>query len=123
LDEGEYYSVYSAIRWTAPVTIAANQEVTVDIALGDSLQSIDTWVAQGTDILYENIGTTLAQSEQLSTSISAGDVIDVLIKRNIAADGYHNVLPTIGFTVTEVPEPLTIGLLSLGGVALLRRRR
>ncbi len=123
MDEGEYYSVYSAIRWTAPVTIAANQEVTVDIALGDSLQSIDTWVAQGTDILYENIGTTLAQSEQLSTSISAGDVIDVLIKRNIAADGYHNVLPTIGFTVTEVPEPLTIGLLSLGGVALLRRRR
>ena len=115
--------MYSAIRWTAPVTIAANQEVTVDIALGDSLQSIDTWVAQGTDILYENIGTTLAQSEQLSTSISAGDVIDVLIKRNIAADGYHNVLPTIGFTVTEVPEPLTIGLLSLGGVALLRRRR
>lgn len=122
LDEGEYYSVYSLIRWTAPAGIAANQAVTVDINLGASDRAIDIWVAKGTDILFENIETTPV-IEQISTSVGTDDVIDLLIKRNITADGYHSAITTVGFTITEVPEPLTIGLLSLGSLALLRKRR
>jgi hypothetical protein len=31
--------------------------------------------------------------------------------------------PTNGFRVVEVPEPATMGLLVIGGLALLRRQR
>jgi hypothetical protein len=130
LDAGEYYSLYSAIRWTAPATIAANQDVTVEIALGnvegDSATATDTWVAQGTNILFEQAATspeTDTFSGLLNTSVNPGDTIDVLIKRNIAADGWHAAISNMHMTVTEVPEPMTIGLLAMGGLALLRRKR
>lgn len=130
LDAGEYYTVYSAIRWTAPATIAANQAVTVEIALGnveaDSSRLTDTWVAQGTNILFEQPATdpeTDTFSGLLYTTVSPGDAIDVLIKRNIASDGYHAAISNMHMTITEVPEPLTISLLSLGSLALLRKRR
>ncbi|MBT3200403.1 MAG: PEP-CTERM sorting domain-containing protein [Phycisphaerales bacterium] len=35
----------------------------------------------------------------------------------------NNNIMIPGFQVVEVPEPATMGLLALGGLAMLRRRR
>ncbi len=36
---------------------------------------------------------------------------------------YDGSYTYVGMTATAVPEPVSLGLLSLGGLALLRRRR
>jgi hypothetical protein len=42
---------------------------------------------------------------------------------NAAGDAFHSAPPAATFTVNPIPEPVTLTLLGLGGLALLIRRR
>ncbi len=66
-------------------------------------------------------GTQVDFTGMSNISIAAGDWIDFAIHRYDDSSG--NDWCGLQATITEVPEPMTIGLLTLGGLALLRRRR
>jgi len=42
---------------------------------------------------------------------------------DVSLDGSGPLVDTTSFRITYVPEPMTLGLLAVGGLALLRRRR
>jgi hypothetical protein len=61
----------------------------------------------------------------LVTATNLGIILDTTFVSSVGAPnvgGYQSVVLN-GVQVTAVPEPTTIGLLSLGGLAALRRRR
>lgn len=137
LDPGEIYNLYSLIRWTAPATMAADQAITLDVFVDTTTFIIyaptnnklsDTWVVKNGDILFEKISTNPETDfGPISTDItvSPGDTIDILGKRNVEDDGYHSCLFAPQITITVVPEPSTLVLLSAGllGLFVIARRK
>ena len=54
-----------------------------------------------------------------SILLDTGDTVDFVVGRGDDLHAYHQV----GFNAVIVPEPITLSLLGLGGLALIRRRR
>lgn len=69
-----------------------------------------------TDLVSYTKSVYLAQGQ----TVTFGNYIENSIDSNGIGNGYHQVGVNATFTI---PEPMTIGLLGLGGLALLRRRR
>ena len=134
---GMYWNAYSVtlqtmnacspmVRWTAP----EDGVYQVDIVLEHN--SSAAGVVTGVQVLLngsvETAGTISGfQSgpENFLTynptlTLSAGDYIEAGIDGPVRSDWSRVAL---AFDVTQVPEPVTVALLSLGGLALIRRRK
>ena len=122
----ENYVNYTVIRWTAPTTSAITINAVFDTVSGASTVLTDAWVTKGAAVLFSQLATnpeTVISSGLLSTTVNAGDTIDFLIKRSEGQTGDHAALCAMGITITEVPEPMTLSLLGLGGVLCVVRRK
>ena len=110
----------------------------------NELDSPVYWTGTNANTLYDNPvtiyapdpysgGSSLSHVDQNGTDgiASTADDIDALMNYNIANGvvqrEYSNVelgmFQDLGWYVEEVPEPATMSLLALGGIALLKRRR
>jgi hypothetical protein len=106
------------IRWTAP------EAGLIDIDLNVSLNYAGTAALGGTVLLNDSVLKTydinFGAYSALNLAVAAGDTIDVVIN---GPDGGSNSVSVAEVITFEVPEPATIGLLSMGALALLRKRR
>lgn len=116
---------YTTFRWTAPADVAAAVDITGWARPANVTQVKKVVVAKnGTELFSAVVMDTLVDFTGMSeVAIAAGDVIDIAIHRYDDSDSSGWDWCGVSATITEVPEPMTIGLLSLGGLALLRRRR
>ena len=103
----------SVTRWTAPNA----GEFNIDI------NAINGYDSEGTEILLND---TILQSAapgghayNADHLLAAGDTIDFVLLGQTATSNAIRLAATI----TEIPEPATMILLGMGGLALLRRRR
>ena len=78
---------------------------------------------QGLEVHGLNVRPIYGASDQ--AAVAAAELLDVPIQVRDVGDDYVEVLTYWGSgTPPEpIPEPATVGLLALGGLALLRRRR
>ena len=113
------------VRWTAPGTVTY-PAVQLDGYLGAGHGGErEVWV-------MKNVGTgseeTLLHVDpvtgdipiSLSAFIAIGDTIDIVQGAGALMSAENS---PFFMAITEVPEPMTLSLLGLGGLALLRRRR
>ena len=94
---------------------------------GLALESVDVLSLANIDVISQPASLSLlftptSDTDSFSVDFAAASKIglDVLGGNG---DGTQDVLTFSGFAVTPVPEPSAIGLLGLGGVFLLKRRR
>ena len=123
---------YKAVaRFTAPTDgvydISAsfknsrNDEAAADVSVWFNGSMFDSKTISGFGFDSVLLGKTAAASaiwagEYTGIPLSAGDTLDFVVS---SAKTYHQV----GFNAVITPEPFTMALLGLGGMALLRRRR
>jgi hypothetical protein len=67
--------------------------------------------------LFDVLNTPSTQPFNLTTTVAPGNTVDFVVGN--AGNWYYDSTPII---VTITPEPATLSLLALGGLALLRRR-
>ena len=87
-----------------------------------SESAYDTFDQNGN--LWEWVETVVTGSERGTRGSawdSDGDDYAHASYRNYTSPTDHNL--SVGFRVAQVPEPATLGMLALGGLAMLRRRR
>ena len=75
---------------------------------------------RGNPILFSE-GTGSPGALSLLT-VHVGDEIDLVVSRNIGSFGGNGAYTGENFTITSIPEPVSIMLLSMGGTLLLLRR-
>ena len=108
---------YAKIRWDAPDTISASDELVIDIEIHPSLNDRSfKLIVNGSTLLLDQI---IAGNTVFTDTISAAGVETIdLVNINGGNTG-------VSFTVeaVPVPEPTTLGLLAAGALAFLRRKR
>ena len=96
-----------------------------DVTQGDTNLGYWAWVAHNKDVLENTASSNTPDKDGHANSIVqlAAEVYLLLRKQtesfetdNIGADGLYLVMQ-------DVPEPATLSLLALGGLAMIRRRR
>ncbi len=121
------YNDDSAVRFTAPATgsydIVANWESRVMSGTPTDIFVLVNGVIHHYDQVsgFTEFDPPLAESVSTYVAtlpLKAGDVVDFGVN-GVVDDGGHQ----IGLGVVIIPEPITMALMSLGGLALLRRRR
>jgi len=121
--DGTVNAQYTTFRWTAPAGVASAVDITGLARPATDIQVKEIFVAKNGTPLFQMVtwGTQVDFTGMSNISIAAGDWIDFAIHRYDDSSGTDWC--GLQATITEVPEPMTIGLLTLGGLALLRRRR
>ena len=109
LGHGSQSKIVAAIDATGLTPIVVTNSASIDITAGSILQVDDLGAAAGTyTVMSWNPGVTTLTDGGLVLSAPAG------WSMNVGAGE---------LTVTLVPEPATISLIVMGGLALLRRRK
>ncbi len=121
--DGTVNAQYTTFRWTAPAGVASAVDITGLARPATDVQVKEIFVAKNGTPLFQMVtwGTQVDFTGLTNIPIAAGDWIDFAINRYDTSSG--NDWCGLQATITEVPEPMTMGLLTLGGLALLRRRR
>lgn len=83
--------------------------------IGGSLGMVDLWASDYAVASAEPYGIGVLGEYEFSCT-GLGEVVVTLLAQDVST-----VLDTI--TITQIPEPMTIALLGLGGLFLLRRRK
>lgn len=114
-------------RFTTPTS--GQYDISVDF-LKASLNpdvAIDVQVlVNGTSVLLQQISNADvdASYDALNVSLLAGQTVDILVIP-VANSGTNDggfIITQVDATITSVPEPVTLTLLAIGGVAMLRKR-
>jgi PEP-CTERM motif len=115
----------AVVRWTSP--ISGPVTLVGSFGAGDHGSGIEgnvdvhviTTNGAGTVTgdLFDVLNTPSTQPFNLTTTVAAGNTVDFVVGN--AGNWYYDSTP---ITVTITPEPATLSLLALGGLALLRRR-
>jgi hypothetical protein len=121
---------YSLIRFTVPTDGRADITASF-LALDPANYNKDVFVFHnGAELFRANVnGSTAADpipgnaaSAALTEAVSAGDYLYVGVGRG-PDNNYYDATGVSFNIVLSVPEPASLSLLGLGGLALLRRRR
>ena len=146
---GDHFAIVPLVRWDNPSTIP----IRVSLTPGSGFQGRIHWWPAGTTadlviartdasdsgsvhLLYsQTIVKTLAQGQNEYFALAAldienlaldpGDDILFSVRARAATTGYtwYSVMLDDDVNITVVPEPATLSLLALGGLAMMRRRR
>jgi hypothetical protein len=114
-----------AARWTAPATITL-PAVNLDGMLGTGHGGErEFWVVKNAgqasqETLFHQDPMAGDIAFDLDVVIAVGDTIDFVQGAGIGMSAENSPFDV---TITEVPEPITMTLLGLGGLALLRKRK
>jgi hypothetical protein len=116
----------AVMRWTSPLAGAIT--IVGSFGAGDHGVGIEgnvdvhviTTDGAGTVTgdLFDVLNTPSTQNFNLATTVAVGDTVDFVVGN--AGNWYYDATP---ITVAITPEPATLSLLMLGGLAILRRRR
>ena len=111
-----------SLEWVGLSTKAGGTTVGCTFAVNGSVEFSEQLAGFiGRDINnYEDRHGAWQQTYSGVLTLSAGDVLDMIIDRGADQDGGADCT---GMNFTVTPEPFTMALLGLGGMALLRRRR
>jgi hypothetical protein len=102
------------LMWVSNVT----GQVQINIAITNADGNYQAKVFKNNDTLDEEEGSSSDWSYSNLLNVIAGDKVALRL-------GSWGNYPTVDadFTVTYVPEPMTLALLAVGGIAMLRRKK
>ena len=93
----------------------------------DEGESLDYTMANGSVVTYVDPllmnGTMLNNTFQTMTAVLPSDGYVLTLTLNAEGDGHKKVYVLDDIVINGIPEPATLTLLTLGGLAALRRRR
>jgi hypothetical protein len=101
-------------RWTAPIGLSGSATIAGQFFAGDGgimlvdvrINGLEVWNAVDSGVF------------NLATTVVSGDTIDFAVY-----GGYGGGSTPLDATISVVPEPVTLLLLGLGGLAVIRKRR
>lgn len=114
---GEYYSV---LRFVAPVDCQSSVSISFT-PYDHNTAGVETLVYHNSTLLWsDNLAYGQTGLYEADVPLLLGDVLDILV--GPGAGQYYSDSTSVRAVIT-VPEPTSLSLLALGGLALLRRRR
>jgi hypothetical protein len=107
-------SFFRTVHWQGTFTLADAEQIALTLQVDD-----DGWIfIDGTLVAEDHYGYV----SNTSTNMSAGThSIDVFYDDRFPV--YDEIIFTSSIPLTPIPEPATICLLGLGGLAVMRRQR
>ncbi len=120
---GEFNDWATVRRWQSTVTgtVTISGELT-DVQTGDG-DGVSGFIYVGDTKVWglTNISDGGSTTYSFTTSVTAGQNVDFVLSP-FGAWAWNAACDTTKFTATIVPEPVTIGLICLGGLFGVRRR-
>lgn len=108
---------YGVARFTSPTGNLFS--ITGSFGAGDH-GTVDLFILKNGATLYSVSGATATESFNLNEALVAGDTLDFVVGY---AGAYQFDSTPLSATISAVPEPASMAALSLGALALLRKRK
>ncbi|MBS1703147.1 MAG: PEP-CTERM sorting domain-containing protein [Armatimonadetes bacterium] len=113
---------YAGTRWTSPITGTIN--VTATFFAGDSAAVSEFVSINDASFIGQDFDETNDWTITFSQNVVAGDYLDFFVGPNSTGDvNFASTPMDVHITTSSVPEPTSLAVLGLGGLALVRKRK